>query len=135
MSSTSDDTAVAAETLVAQIVVLDCPSVIREGYCPSIAIHMAQVSCEFEELLGKIDRKTGKEMDENPVTAKSGDVITARLRPRSQVCIETFATFPSLGRFAVRDHNRTIAVGVVKEVTKRPVPKIRCLSADSNDSD
>jgi len=132
-SSVSDDPAVAVDSLVAQVVMLDCPGVIREGYCPSISIHTAQVQCEFEEFLSKIDRKTGKEETEKPVTAKTGEVITARLRPRSNVCVETFATFPSLGRFAVRDHNRTIAVGVVKEVTKRPVPKIRCLDDDEGE--
>ena len=33
-----------------------------------------------------------------------------------QVCIEVFSAYPSLGRFTVRDHGRTVAVGVVKEV-------------------
>merc|ERR1711924_504522 len=107
----------------AQVVVLDHPGAIREGYCPAIAVHTALVPCEFEELLSKIDRKTGKEVETNPLEARTGEVITARLRPRTQVCMETFATYPSLGRFAVRDHNRTLAVGVIKEVTKRPLPK------------
>lgn len=132
-SSASNDTAAAAETFVAQVVVLDHPGAIREGYCPAIAIHTAQVPCEFEELLSKIDRKTGKEIEAGPLEARTGEVITARLRPRGQVCVEAFAAYPSLGRFAIRDHNRTIAVGVVKEVSKRPVPTAS--GGDESDDD
>eukprot|EP00747_Dinoflagellata_sp_TGD_P166782 gnl/TRDRNA2_/TRDRNA2_190123_c0_seq1.p1 gnl/TRDRNA2_/TRDRNA2_190123_c0~~gnl/TRDRNA2_/TRDRNA2_190123_c0_seq1.p1 ORF type:complete len:452 (+),score=110.88 gnl/TRDRNA2_/TRDRNA2_190123_c0_seq1:127-1482(+) len=122
--STEDPTA-DAETFMAQVVVLDHPGEIRVGYCPSIAVHTAQVPCEFEELISKIDRKTGKESEANPASVKTGEVVTARLRPRHQVCVEAFSAYPSLGRFAVRDHQKTIAVGVIKEVTKKPIPKIK----------
>lgn len=124
-SSSSNDPAAAAEAFVAQVIVLEHPGSLRAGYCPQIAIHTAQLPCEFEELLSKIDRKTGKEAEANPAFVKTGDVVSARLRPLSQVCVETFSAYPSLGRFAVRDHGRTIAVGVVKEVTKLPIPKPR----------
>ncbi len=33
--------------------------------------------------------------------------------------METFTAYPPLGRFAVRDMRQTVAVGVVKEVTKK----------------
>lgn len=124
-SFSTNDPAADAEAFIAQVVVLDHPGEIRAGYCPLIAIHTAQIPCEFEELLSKIDRKTGKESEASPEFAKSGEVVTVRLRPCAQVCVEAFSAYPSLGRFAVRDHNRTIAVGVVKEVTKRPIPKHR----------
>lgn len=122
-SLTADDPVGACDTMVAQVVVLEHPGTIRAGYCPQIAVHTAQIPCEFEELLSKIDRKTGKESEANPECAKSGDVITVRMRPIDHVCIEVFQAYPSLGRFTVRDHGRTVAVGVVKEVTKRPIPK------------
>jgi len=32
------------------------------------------------------------------------------------MCVEAFADFPPLGRFAVRDMKRTVAVGVIKTV-------------------
>jgi len=32
------------------------------------------------------------------------------------MCVETFADFPPLGRFAVRDMRQTVAVGVIKAV-------------------
>jgi len=125
VSNSTNDPAADCEWMVAQVVVLDHPGSIRAGYCPSIAVHTAQVPCEFEELLAKIDRKTGKDLEANPECAKSGDVVTVRMRPINKVCIEAFSAYPSLGRFTVRDNGRCIAVGVVKEVTKRPIPKVQ----------
>lgn len=124
-SSSSNDPAADCEAMVAQVIVLDHPGSIRAGYCPPITVHTAQVPCEFEEILAKIDRKTGEPTETNPDSAKTGDVIKVRMRPIEKVCIESFSAYASLGRFTVRDHGRTIAVGVVKEVTKRPIPKVR----------
>lgn len=125
VSSASSDPASDTEWFMAQVIVLEHPGTIRAGYCPSVAVGTAQVPCEFEVLLSKLDRKTGKESEKNPEGAKANEVITARLRPRAPLIVEAFSTYPPLGRFAVRDHGRTVAVGVVKEVTKRPVPKVQ----------
>jgi len=130
LCSGSSDPAAEAEHFLAQVVVLDHPGRIRAGYCPAIAIHTAQVPCEFEELVSKIDRKTGKESEPNPEFVKTGEVVTVKIRPRRPLCVEPFSAYPSLGRFAVRDHNRTVAVGVVKEVTKRPIPKVKASGAN-----
>lgn len=39
------------------------------------------------------------------------------MRPTKAMCVETFKEFPPLGRFAVRDMKKTVAVGVIKDVT------------------
>ncbi|WAR53500.1 hypothetical protein PtB15_3B8 [Puccinia triticina] len=38
--------------------------------------------------------------------------------PSKAMCVEPFADFPPLGRFAVRDMRQTVAVGVIKSVEK-----------------
>jgi len=125
VSSPSNDTAAVAEQFLAQVIILDHPGTIRSGYCPSMAVHTAQVPCEFEELIAKIDRKTGQEAGSQPDSVKTGEVVTVRMRPQAPVSVEAFSAFPSLGRFAVRDHGRVVAVGVIKEVTKRPIPQVK----------
>jgi elongation factor 1-alpha len=35
------------------------------------------------------------------------------------MCVERFADYPPLGRFAVRDMRQTVAVGVIKDVEKK----------------
>lgn len=34
------------------------------------------------------------------------------------MCVEAFTEYPPLGRFAVRDMRQTVAVGVIKSVSK-----------------
>jgi elongation factor 1-alpha len=70
-------------------------------------------------LVGKIDRRTGKTIEENPEFIKSGDASLVKLVPTKPMCVETFKDYPPLGRFAVRDMKQTVAVGVVKEVEKK----------------
>ena len=46
-----------------------------------------------------------------------------RMIPSKPMCVEVFSQYPPLGRFAVRDMKRTVAVGVIKEVTKKEIAK------------
>jgi elongation factor 1-alpha len=39
--------------------------------------------------------------------------------PSKPMCVEAFSDYPPLGRFAVRDMRQTVAVGVIKGVTKK----------------
>jgi len=42
-----------------------------------------------------------------------------KMIPSKPMCVEKFADYPPLGRFAVRDMRQTVAVGVIKEVDKK----------------
>ena len=42
-----------------------------------------------------------------------------RMIPTKPLCVEKFADYPPLGRFAVRDMRQTVAVGVIKDVEKK----------------
>jgi len=104
---------------VAQVIVLNHPGEIHAGYSPVLDCHTAHIACKFAELLSKIDRRTGKEMEKDPKALKSGDASMIRLVPSKPMVVETFNEYPPLGRFAVRDMRQTVAVGVIKEVTKK----------------
>jgi len=51
----------------------------------------------------KIDRRTGKILEEEPKFVKSNDAAMVTLKPTKAMCVETFSEYPPLGRFAVRD--------------------------------
>jgi elongation factor 1-alpha len=42
-----------------------------------------------------------------------------KMVPSKPMCVEKFADYPPLGRFAVRDMRQTVAVGVIKDVEKK----------------
>jgi len=85
--------------------------------------HTAHIACKFNKMLTKIDRRTGKELEKEPKFIKTHDCCIVNLLPTKPLCVETFAEFPPLGRFAVRDMKKTVAVGVIKEVFLRTITK------------
>jgi elongation factor 1-alpha len=107
-----------AADFTAQVIVLNHPGQIGNGYTPVLDCHTAHIACKFQELLTKIDRRSGKVLEEEPKFIKSGDAAMVKLVPTKPMCVETFSTYAPLGRFAVRDMRQTVAVGVIKGVTK-----------------
>jgi elongation factor 1-alpha len=103
----------------AQVIILNHPGQIHNGYTPVLDCHTAHIACKFSEILTKIDRRTGKEIEAKPKNIKNGDAAMVLLIPSKPLCVETFTDYPPLGRFAVRDMRQTVAVGVIKEVNKR----------------
>jgi len=110
-----------AETFVAQVIIMNHPGEIRQNYAPVLDCHTSHISCKFTKLVSKIDRRSGNVLESEPKSLKTGDSAIVELTPSKPLCIETFAEFPPLGRFAVRDMNQTVAVGIVKEVKKKPI--------------
>jgi len=117
-SDSKNDPAKESKNFVAQVIILNHPGEIHAGYQPVLDCHTAHVACKFTELRQKIDRRSGKVLEEGPKMVKSGDACMALLTPSKPMCVEAFSDYAPLGRFAVRDMRQTVAVGVIKEVTK-----------------
>jgi len=106
------------KSFVAQVIILNHPGQIGPGYTPVLDCHTAHIACKFAELKEKVDRRSGKSLEDNPKFLKSGEAGIVELHPTKQMCVEAFTDYPPLGRFAVRDMRQTVAVGVIKSVEK-----------------
>jgi len=117
-SDSKSDPAKETKSFKAQVIVLNHPGEIRAGYQPVLDCHTAHVACKFAELEQKIDRRSGKVLEDNPKMVKSGDAAIINLIPSKPMCVEAFSDYAPLGRFAVRDMRQTVAVGIIKSVDK-----------------
>jgi len=118
-SDSKRDPAKGAANFEAQVIVLNHPGQISAGYSPVLDCHTAHVACRFAAITKKMDRRSGKALEDNPKFVKSGDACMVTLEPSKPMCVESFKEYPPLGRFAVRDMRQTVAVGVIKSVEKR----------------
>jgi len=118
-SDSKNDPASDTENFTAQVIVMNHPGEIRNGYSPVLDCHTSHIACKFNNIKSKIDKRTGKTTEENPPCIKSGDAAMVELVPQKPMVVEEFAKYPPLGRFAVRDMKQTVAVGVIKEVVKK----------------
>merc|ERR1711941_51175 len=68
-SDSKNDPAKEADTFDAQVIVLNHPGEIQKGYTPVLDCHTAHIACRFNELKEKIDRRSGKKIEDNPSQA------------------------------------------------------------------
>jgi len=113
-----DNAPTVAKEFTAQIIVLQHPTVMTAGYTPVFHCHTASVACKVEEIIAKIDPKTGQVTQEKPDFIKTGDAARIRVVPTKPFVIEKQAEFPELARFAIRDMGTTVAAGVCLDVVK-----------------
>jgi len=102
----------------AQVIVLDHPNRIMPGYTPVLDCHTSHIACKFDKLLSLMDKRTGKKISDNPEFIKSGQAAMVQLVPTKPLSVEAYTEYPPLGRFAVRDMRKTVAVGVIKAITR-----------------
>merc|ERR1711874_615562 len=103
-SDSKNKPAAGVSDFTAQVIVLNHPGQVSNGYSPVLDCHTAHIACKFAEIKEKVDRRTGKSVEDNPKFIKSGDAAIVRLTPSKPMCVEPFTDFPPLGRFAVRLH-------------------------------
>ncbi len=88
-------------TLSFQVIVLNHPGQINAGYSPVLDCHTAHIACKFKELKEKIDRRSGKKLEDNPKSVKSGDAAIVEMEPTKPMCVESYSDFPPLGEKSV----------------------------------
>ncbi|EPY75920.1 eukaryotic translation elongation factor 1 alpha 1 isoform 2-like protein [Camelus ferus] len=114
-----NDPPMEAAGFTAQVIILNHPGQISAGYAPVLDCHTAHIACKFAELKEKIDRHSGKKLEDGPKFLKSGDAAIVDMVPGKPMCVESVSDYPPLSHFAVCDMRQTVAVGVIKAMNKK----------------
>ncbi|GLV41871.1 eukaryotic translation release factor 3 [Carabus blaptoides fortunei] len=100
----------------AQLVILEHKSIICAGYSAVMHIHCAAEEVTVKALICLVDKKTGDKSKTRPRFVKQDQVAIMRIECAGVICLEQFKLFPQMGRFTLRDENKTIAIGKVLKV-------------------
>lgn len=100
----------------AQLVILEHKSIICAGYSAVMHIHCAAEEVTVKALICLVDKKTGEKSKTRPRFVKQDQVAIMRIECAGVICLEQFKLFPQMGRFTLRDENKTIAIGKVLKV-------------------
>lgn len=115
----ADNPPTVAEKFEAQVIVLNHPNVISEGYTPVFHVNTAQVSCTFTDLKKTMNPKTGETVEEDPDYIKQGQAAIVEITPQQPLVIEENDDIPQMSRFAIRDMGQTVGAGMALNVTPK----------------
>merc|ERR1712071_35009 len=93
-SNSKEDPAKDTSMFVAQVIVLNHPGQIQNGYAPVLDCHTAHIACKFDKIRSKIDKRSGKSTEDNPSCIKTGDAAMVELIPQKSLVVEVFSQYP-----------------------------------------
>lgn len=93
---------------------LEHKPLVTAGYTCVLHCHTTVEECTISEIIALIDPVRKKKVKCN--YAKVGSRLIIKIRTRVPICVETFKDYPELGRFTLRDEQKTVAVGRVLKV-------------------
>ncbi len=115
----ADNPPTVVESFEAQVIVLNHPNVISEGYTPVFHVNTAQVSCTFTDIKSTMNPKTGETLEEDPDYVKQGQAAIVEITPQQDLVIEENDEIPQMARFAIRDMGQTVGAGQALEVNEK----------------
>ncbi|MFB6116066.1 MAG: GTP-binding protein, partial [Candidatus Nanosalina sp.] len=115
----ADNPPTVVDSFEAQVIVLNHPNVISEGYTPVFHVNTAQVSCTFTDIKSTMNPKTGETLEEDPDYIKQGQAAKVEITPQQPLVIEANDDIPQMARFAIRDMGQTVGAGQALSVNEK----------------
>ncbi|KAI3940039.1 hypothetical protein MKW92_050329 [Papaver armeniacum] len=82
-SNSKDDPAKEAANFTSQVIIMNHPGQIGNAYAPVFDGQSSHIAVKFSEILTKIDRRSGKELEKEPKFLNNGDAGITKMLPSS----------------------------------------------------
>ena len=103
-----------AEEFIAELIIFS-DLTLRNGDDVTIRIGTAERKCEIERIIERIDPLDLTVAEESPEVLENGDVGRILFRSAEPIYVESYLSFPQLGRFVVIGKRGATAAGIVLE--------------------
>merc|ERR1712177_202829 len=82
-SDSKNKPATGVSDFTAQVIVLNHPGQVSNGYSPVLDCHTAHIACKFAEIMEKVDRRTGKSTEDAPKSSSPETLPLSSCSPAS----------------------------------------------------
>ncbi|GIL62839.1 hypothetical protein Vafri_17011 [Volvox africanus] len=96
-----------------RVVVLDVPVPLLRGHVVTLHAHVAREEGHITALLATLDPRTGDVVKSRPRCLTKGQTALVEVTAARGLVLEEYADYRALGRVALREGGRTLAVGIV----------------------
>ena len=103
-----------AEEFIAELIIF-ADFTLRNGDDVTIRIGTAERKCEIERIIERIDPLDLTVAEESPEVLENGDVGRILFRSAEPIYVESYLSFPQLGRFVVIGKRGATAAGIILE--------------------
>jgi len=105
-----------ANKFVAEVEVFEFERPLIRGERTILHIGLNKISTVLTKIQHTIKKDTGQIVKKNPKFLTKGDVANVEILCERPTCMELFKNYPLFGRVILREKDRTIASGVIKEI-------------------
>eukprot|EP00798_Chlamydomonas_sp_ICE-L_P032723 gene32723-3607_t len=97
----------------ARILVLEVKIPILKGHQVTLHAHTSREAGHISGVVSLVDPKTGETTKMKPRCILKGQTAVVEITPARPMCLEEYSDYKALGRVALREGGKTIAVGII----------------------
>eukprot|EP01025_Chloroclados_australasicus_P032937 TRINITY_DN3345_c1_g1_i1.p1 TRINITY_DN3345_c1_g1~~TRINITY_DN3345_c1_g1_i1.p1 ORF type:complete len:625 (+),score=99.89 TRINITY_DN3345_c1_g1_i1:195-2069(+) len=102
----------------ARVVTLEITMPLLKGSDLVVHCHTAEGDGFLSDLITLLDAKTGEVVKQSPKVILKNQSAVVEITVNNGLCVEAYSDYKALGRLALRQSGKTVAVGIISEISE-----------------